>query len=828
MSTYRSAPRRPTARNRGGFSLVIVIVIGLILTAVALAFIARSTTDSALVTRNRETSRTDILVDAGLARARSRLTNAFQTINANRNLRPAVCTLWGIAACNNTTSSLPLMLAADADNAESYCPGDDERAQVASIQRNGTVCSPTAREPYYEFVAAGADGVQRRVRYTIEEWPLNDPNRPSPFRFNCVGSPVRGWCASGVRGVVMLFRLTAALDVPGERNVPWSGAQQFVLVSRTFLNQYAVLYNNELEIAPGSTLTIGGAIHSNANIYLANNGIRLAHTFDPNAFASCSASGSDPTRCFNPGDTPITATGNIFRGRAVSNGGDNGTNTSPRVDNASGSAVNLSASNNSVNTFSGFNNFDLTNPDKECQVGLTASQCGSGKTWQVKSDYNTASNSQNVDGRLKNKQATVNLPGAADLDPSSPNNVFLNLINNPTSDRTASGGLIIRTRDDATASSLNSTLISKDGAPIAIIVPQIEPIAGNPTNVVYREYAVNADGSRGVERTGNQKYFPDGTFRQADFYNGREGPTMGNINVKVTDIDVNLLGQATIKNSQGQSLGNIYPESGLVYATRDDAVADGERAGQPGCVTAPSDATPDPCRRPFGFRLRNGATLPGNGLTFVSPEPTYIQGDFNRHQNCSTTPCSRVDPNSPSYNPAGDTWKQAAVLTDAITILSNSWQDGNNRNSSRSLQGASNTEVNAVLASGITRSFVNSDGSGNYNGGLENFPRLLENWGNNSSLRIRGSLLQVWYSRFATGRWNTSGNSYYGVPNGSNGVPGRDWGYDTSFLRNPDPIISERFPGPVTIGGIVGNPGRYISTVRLTLQQFQNLGLNWP
>ena len=36
-----------------------------------------------------------------------------------------------------------------------------------------------------------------------------------------------------------------------------------------------------------------------------------------------------------------------------------------------------------------------------------------------------------------------------------------------------------------------------------------------------------------------------------------------------------------------------------------------------------------------GIRLKGGKTIPGTGLTVASPNPVYIQGDYNRRpRNC--------------------------------------------------------------------------------------------------------------------------------------------------------------------------------------------------
>jgi len=59
-----------------------------------------------------------------------------------------------------------------------------------------------------------------------------------------------------------------------------------------------------------------------------------------------------------------------------------------------------------------------------------------------------------------------------------------------------------------------------------------------------------------------------------------------------------------------------------------------------------------------------------------------------------------------------------------------------------------------------------------HTGGLENLPRLLEDWGG-TTLKLRGSFVDLWQSRLATGAW--SYGTYYKAPR-------RDWGFDPDFL----------------------------------------------
>lgn len=145
-------------------------------------------------------------------------------------------------------------------------------------------------------------------------------------------------------------------------------------------------------------------------------------------------------------------------------------------------------------------------------------------------------------------------------------------------------------------------------------------------------------------------------------------------------------------------------------------------------------------------RLINGAALPAGGFTVASDNPIYIKGSYN------------------TVNKKG-----AAIMGDAITFLSNNWNDANavNASSPFSSRVASDTTVNAAVVTGNTTTTV-----GNYNGGLENLPRFLENW-TGRTFTYKGSLIDLWQSQQATGAWQ------YGSPRYT--APNRVWSYDTDF-----------------------------------------------
>jgi len=150
-------------------------------------------------------------------------------------------------------------------------------------------------------------------------------------------------------------------------------------------------------------------------------------------------------------------------------------------------------------------------------------------------------------------------------------------------------------------------------------------------------------------------------------------------------------------------------------------------------------------------RLTEGAMLPTDGLTVASDNPVYIQGDYNDATN------------SP-----------AAVICDAITILSNSWDDTNCIDSSDTNLNdriAANTTVNAAIMAG-NKDTVGSD----YSGGVENFPRFLENW-SGKTFTYSGSLICLWESQQATGDWSWGSPTYT--------APMRNWSYGIDASKLP-------------------------------------------
>jgi hypothetical protein len=172
------------------------------------------------------------------------------------------------------------------------------------------------------------------------------------------------------------------------------------------------------------------------------------------------------------------------------------------------------------------------------------------------------------------------------------------------------------------------------------------------------------------------------------------------------------------------------------------------------------------------LKLRNGGinggvnNLPDAGLTVVAENPVYVQGNYN------ATTSTTAEPNRP-----------AAVLADAVTVLSNNWSDARSFRfpNDRDQRPATTTAYRFAVLAGKNPSFVwptagNPQFLFGTDGGVGNFLRLLENWNlSGVSINYRGSMVSLYFSRQATGTFKFSTNVYsYGD---------RNFEFDTDFLQ---------------------------------------------
>lgn len=190
-----------------------------------------------------------------------------------------------------------------------------------------------------------------------------------------------------------------------------------------------------------------------------------------------------------------------------------------------------------------------------------------------------------------------------------------------------------------------------------------------------------------------------------------------------------------------------------------------------------------------GVRLINGISLPGiydvakpnqsQGFTVASENGVYVLGNYNATG--VTLSGGSLPAPSQNYLPQ-NTVEQvpAAVISDAVTILSNNWDDAKSFRYPFT-QGdrlATATQVRFALLTGDgitgnTSISYNPSQFGQLNGGIHNFKRFLERW-TDVRLNYAGSLVNLFTSRNNNGFWKCC-NAVYNPPI-------RDWTFDTTFL----------------------------------------------
>jgi hypothetical protein len=250
-----------------------------------------------------------------------------------------------------------------------------------------------------------------------------------------------------------------------------------------------------------------------------------------------------------------------------------------------------------------------------------------------------------------------------------------------------------------------------------------------------------------------------------DMYDRRESAT-----VKVSKFDVAKLGDAIDLMNASASAGTKF--NGIVYFS--------------------DDTTSMAASQRWAFRLENASKLPTaaanpdepasrRGFTVATAGGIYLKGDYNTDATNAPVP--------------------SAVLGDAVSFLSNNWNDANAANPILGNTDASGAIINgtgryattttykcAVMAGTIPSGYdptpalpANGDNYGP-GGGAHNFPRLLERWktaaGVNIDMVFKGSMVQLFTSKMFTGAWQTG--EVYNPPN-------RVWSYNEDFTRHPSP-----------------------------------------
>lgn len=551
------------------------------------------------------------------------------------------------------------------------------------------------------------------------------------------------------------------------------------LIHNVPLFQFLAFYANDLEILPGPTMTLHGRVHTNTNLYLnADSQLsvldeppsanpRLITTVEVTSAASIYRGRKDSNSCSGTVtiDTLATdpTTGDLTPRNLNCNGGAalTSSDTAPWLGSLAFAVPTLTVPPPSATVRGSIGPLDYwpkadvrivldLNPGRRMKLGQVLGQTFPGPLLDV-------IEVQNVDG-TRDAAATTRLW-----------NFML-----------ANAGKIFYT--DVPSVNLN-TCYSSCATTAANYNPPFQDYTKNNPSVaqnnamVYRradDAGLSPDWTNNNVRGDNRL-----DYRRGAFFNNREKRGGQGTFVYLLNIDVQALMQWNMNQPSGSQLFNPADrtEGGIViFASVMNSAVNG------GTPPQPSN---------YGVRIFDSATLPfpagltnsadPTGLTVVSDQPIYVEGSYNV--------------NGPSGNP---TWNPAAIIGDTLNVLSANWET-NGSNDAKSLlplanRPAANTEINAAFIAS-----VDNTAAGNYNGGLENYPRFHENW-SNFTLTYRGSFVSLGAPRFVTGPWCgtggscdiTTGTCTGGTSGSNNGrcnvynPPTRNWDYDGRFETAAD------------------------------------------
>ena len=564
----------------------------------------------------------------------------------------------------------------------------------------------------------------------------------------------------------LLSRATAA-SAGGRVQAP-AFATESIEIRDVFLFNYAIFYNITMEFHPGADMTIAGPVHSNVNSYY---------------------SASSLLRFLNP----VTAAGRIIAGPQPNAG--SGRPTGRNVQFATGLDLNADGVVDSI----ALNSTSI--------VGANGSALGT----YVDSDLSSRSSgnsfsqvsSQVWRGNLQDSSMGViqqNLPAITAASPSEAHD----LIEPPDATVSSASPAAVQSRETQKFS-------RKAGLYIVQGRPGTDGAASGtaPAPIAFRSpedaAAYKAASDRAAWRTANPDKIvslPTGMVRNnrrmRDF---REGKV-------VNMVDVDMSRMRTAVNPPGGA-----PASDKFQINGTDWNLDASTGGWNGQVyveveaplngfTASSDVGTlgSGTGTATSVRLINGSQLPNRrasnpanavlpeGVTVATNAPVYIVGNYNSPGlNAGTRNGVAVGTESAAtIGEPKDGELPAAIVADAINILSSAWVSGgvptgdvNSFNSSVSSRVASNTEISAAFLTGNVATSGVGNLNDNYSGGVENFPRLHESWSasGNRTLRYRGSMVALFNSEVATGRWIDA----------SYGAPTREWGFNRMFADGRQP-----------------------------------------
>ena len=677
----------------------------------------------------------------------------------------------------------------------------------------GLVLSKAATSAYSSLIPTPADGSY------WTNYHFSGGTTPNAVIVNCINTAttnVLGPPYSGLQCVGATYEIIAnAKNANSLYGITATVGQQ-VMLGQIPIFQFAIFYNDTLEIDPGAAMTISGNVHGNTNIYI-DPGASLTFTGNVTAtgILTLSANPSDPQ---NSGtSTTVTwGTNSTHAADQMSLNLPVGTNTAGNTTNV-GASVNailqvpapgespnsaigtnrlynqvdmiVSISNGNVITVTSgvdVNNAATTISNNQWSSFISTNMGTNGLFYNMRDGSEVAPVDISV-GALRQWSATntvlrpllSSLRGASQADVQSifvvdqrflSNAVVTTNYSYTTNTSTVTSGSYPGTGTYLPPVTTNTTVTSAPAFPGAgTYIPPISSTNTTSTTTTNRPAGGTYVGSISTNTAGTTtaSHPSSGTYQ-------------GSVTTNVTSTTTSSLpspgtytGTITTNKTHGTITGYTYNLiTGYTYNLIEytynlisgyifNAITGYTYAGITGVSTNASYLTNYVEYAEPGVVLTNGGTLPASGLSVVTPDPAYIVGNWNCTNNSGQgmTQTANVADTLPS-----------AVYADAVTILSPAWKPNNPLGTASA---ATPDTVNAAILTGIVPSVANTY----YSGGVENFPRFQENW-SGVNFYYNGSMVEMFVSRIADSPWPGTGS-----PNNVYNPPNRNWSFDTNFTN---------------------------------------------
>jgi len=334
------------------------------------------------------------------------------------------------------------------------------------------------------------------------------------------------------------------------------------------------------------------------------------------------------------------------------------------------------------------------------------------------------------------------------------------------------------------------------------MMPDLYPLNG--AGGFYNGFS-GMSGLNDVVNSGSTAGVPDGKLEPITYYASAPTPySPEDVAIKgtLTLGNVETWGEANLGAGFGIAAGNMAQPYYIWGSVTSNAIqcyssALGTATAEWNMVTGPRhalrlvDGGMDTAGNSYVPPTNGTLATNGNGFTVASEEPVYVWGNYN------TGP---ADPFWPSENTLTTPHSAAAIIADAVTLLSN--PPANNTTPSTNTGW---TDVESFQYPGCAvqtgNCTVNRPGNTSYyrmaiiagksipfpqpawggqdfgtDGGMHNFLRYLENRGyNGATVNYAGSMISMYYSQYATGNFKCCTSVY--------GAPQRNYFFDRLFTN---------------------------------------------